>query len=283
MKRTVSFPAPVEFLKGNLLKTYGQDPKYTQGQCANLAFAIYLFLESEGVSCEICADRPGEHWWVQYPGSPYKFDADFWGRYDDASPAIKLSDDEVESFIEWPQGFVDKYNVRLSNRTVSTLKGELQGQYRKRMQETESDAIGYKLGKFLYHVTPEENADEIRKLGICPATGGNTHLRKTYSPRVYLATSLIAAYDLVTNFSAHRGTRHVIFKVDPSFVGEFKKDPDFMHGIYLEGYGIPPEGVLEEIDPDSLDYDENDLDELYEDAIFERIAETVGLLPSTRE
>jgi hypothetical protein len=133
-----------------------------------------------------------------------------------------------------------------------------------------SGARGYSVGEYLYHVTPTKYIGKIKNVGIQVATGGTTHLNKTYSPRIFLATSLIAAYDLSQNFSAHRNEPHTIIKIDSSKVeGPFEKDYYFSHGVYVTT-NIPLDAIVEYISADDLfgEWDEEELSELYDESIF---------------
>ena len=133
-----------------------------------------------------------------------------------------------------------------------------------------SGARGYSIGEYLYHVTPTKYLTGIKKKGLQLATGGTTHLNKHYSPRIFLATSLIAAYDLAQNFSVHRNEPHTILKIDSSLIkGPFHKDYYFSHGVYIES-AIEKEAIVEVINPDDLfgTWDEEEFSELYDENVF---------------
>lgn len=121
------------------------------------------------------------------------------------------------------------------------------------------------LPKELYHISPSINEEKILKNGIKTSNGGGTWFNRTYTPRVYLATSLIAAYDLQVNFISHdMAKKYTIFKIETSLIseGRFFEDSKFAHGIYIE-QNIPKEAIIEVIDPDILSYDAEDLENLY--------------------
>lgn len=127
-----------------------------------------------------------------------------------------------------------------------------------------SDAIGYKIGKYLYHVTPSENLENIRSNGFHPKDGVSIN-GEEFEDRLYFATSLISAYDLSVNFSSIRDTYdYTIFKVDSSFLEDYEEDPLFNHGIYVE-YSVPPNYIIEYFDADELfdKFSDEDIENLY--------------------
>ena len=129
-----------------------------------------------------------------------------------------------------------------------------------------SDAIGYNVGKYLYHVTSKDNVSNIKRNGFVPKDGLSIN-NKPFKDRLYFATSLIAAYDLSVNFGSYRDDGdYVIFKLDSSCVdGGYEEDPLFVHGIYVD-YNVSYEYVVDVIDVDSLfdKFDDNDFEDLYE-------------------
>lgn len=132
------------------------------------------------------------------------------------------------------------------------------------------DLDGLKTGAFhtveeyLYHVTPASSIAKIMKEGIQPQTGGRTFLNRTYSPRIYLATSLIAAYDLQVNFAAHDGLQYKILEIDASKIpgAGFHPDDKFVHGVWTTT-AIPVNAVVKVIDPSTLSYEDDALESLY--------------------
>lgn len=122
------------------------------------------------------------------------------------------------------------------------------------------------LPNWLYHISAAKNKESILNNGIKRSTGGGTWFGRTYSNRVYLATSLIAAYDLQLNFTSHGlADSYIIFKVDESKIpnkADFYNDSLFVHGVYTE-QDIPKEAIVDQIDPDSLSYAAEDLENLY--------------------
>lgn len=128
-----------------------------------------------------------------------------------------------------------------------------------------SDAIGYNIGEYIYHVTPKKNLDEIKKNGLHPQNGISINGKK-YENRIYFATSLIAAYDISVNFGSYKDDgEYVIFKVKSNcLINSYEKDPLFVHGIYIN-YEISNECVVDIIKANKLfnKYDENDLENLY--------------------
>lgn len=116
-----------------------------------------------------------------------------------------------------------------------------------------NDAVGYNVGDYLYHVTPKKNLLNIIQNGFEPKDGVAIN-GKPFKNRLYFATSLIAAYDLCTNFQEYRNEYDdwVILKVDAKFVKEgYKKDPQFAHGIYID-YPVNSFSILEVIHHENL-------------------------------
>lgn len=131
-------------------------------------------------------------------------------------------------------------------------------------EELESDAVGYKIGKYLYHVTDTLGLEKIKSNGLIPQDGITIRNEK-FSNRLYLATSLISAYDLSINFSSYRDNyEYFILKLDSKFLKNYKIDPLFKHGIYIN-YGVDKENIIEIINTDDLFdvFDDDDLDNLY--------------------
>ena len=128
-----------------------------------------------------------------------------------------------------------------------------------------SDAMGYNMGEFLYHITPKRNIGEIMKSGFIPKDGIAIN-NKPYKNRLYFATSLIAAYDLSVNFGSYKDNEeYVIFKVKSNCVNnEYEKDTLFPHGIYVD-YQISNNCIVSVMNADDLfnKFDENDIENLY--------------------
>ena len=121
------------------------------------------------------------------------------------------------------------------------------------------------LPDFLYHVSPIENEQSILKNGIKTNTNGTTVFKRIYSPRVYLATSLMAAYDLQTNFNSHNSKNYLIYKIDKSKLNKncnIREDSKFAHGIWIDK-NVSPNAIVETIDPNTLSYNDEDLENLY--------------------
>ncbi len=127
----------------------------------------------------------------------------------------------------------------------------------------------FMLPDFLYHISPIENKNSILNKGIILKTGGTSHLYRTYTPRIYLACSLIAAYDLYLNFNAHNGKEYLIYKIDKNKLsGNIYEDSKFVHGIHIDK-NISKEAIIEIIDPNTLKYNEDELDNLYNTTWFD--------------
>jgi hypothetical protein len=128
-----------------------------------------------------------------------------------------------------------------------------------------SDAIGYNIGEFLYHTTPTSNLKKIKTDGIKPKDGVAINGKKFHN-RLYLATSLIAAYDLSVNFQSYKtDEEYVILKINSNCVNMgYEEDTLFVHGIYLD-YPIDSECIVDLIYTDDLlgKFDEDDLEDLY--------------------
>jgi hypothetical protein len=131
-------------------------------------------------------------------------------------------------------------------------------------QYTKSDAIGYNVGKFIYHVTPLKNLNNIKINGFIPQDGESIN-GEEFEHRTYFATSLIAAYDISINFGSYKDDdEYIIFKLDSNCLTEYEKDPLFAHGIYVD-YIIGSRYIVEIFDADDLfdKFDDDDLDKLY--------------------
>lgn len=120
----------------------------------------------------------------------------------------------------------------------------------------------------LYHTTKLSNEASIKKGGIRASTGGGTWLNRTYDPRVYLATSLIAAYDITVGFQAHDGSHedYVIFEIDKrSLRGvTFYEDEKFNHGVYVKS-DVPASAITGRVLHSELfgRFNDDDIDRLY--------------------
>lgn len=128
-----------------------------------------------------------------------------------------------------------------------------------------SDAIGYSIGEYLYHITPKINVAQIKKNGFIPKDGIAIN-NKPFKNRLYFATSLIAAYDLSVNFGSYKDNEeYAIFKVKSNCVSNgYEEDPLFVHGIYVD-YPIPNTCIVSVINASDLfnKFDDDDLENLY--------------------
>jgi hypothetical protein len=129
-----------------------------------------------------------------------------------------------------------------------------------------NDAVGYSVGDYLYHVTPKKNLLNIIQNGFEPKDGVAIN-GKPFKNRLYFATSLIAAYDLCTNFQSYRDgyDEWSIIKVKSVCVKDgYENDPLFVHGIYVN-YPIKPDFMVDVIDYDNLfgKFRDEDFEELY--------------------
>jgi hypothetical protein len=127
------------------------------------------------------------------------------------------------------------------------------------------------LPNFLYHVSPIENKDSILKKGIILKEGGTSHLYRTYTPRIYLACSLISAYDIQLNFNSHNSKTYLIYKIDKNkldHTANIYEDSKFAHGVHIDK-NIPKQAIVEVINPDNLHFNEEDLDNLYTTTWFD--------------
>lgn len=128
-----------------------------------------------------------------------------------------------------------------------------------------SDASGYDVGEYVYHVTQSASVGAILEEGLVPKDGVSVN-GAPFEGRLYFATSLIAAYDLSVNFeSLGRGDDYTILKVDSSCLGGgWENDPLFAHGVYV-GYPVDARFIVGAVRADDLFgmYDDADLDELY--------------------
>jgi hypothetical protein len=127
-----------------------------------------------------------------------------------------------------------------------------------------SDAIGYNIGEYLYHITPKKNINNIKKNGFLPKDGVAIN-GKPFKNRLYFATSLIAAYDLSVNFRSYKDNEeYVILKVKSNYITDYEKDPLFVHGIYVK-YPISNNCIVDTIDADDLfnKFNDDDIENLY--------------------
>ena len=129
----------------------------------------------------------------------------------------------------------------------------------------QSDAIGYNISEYLYHITPKRNITQIKKNGFIPKDGVSIN-NKSFKNRLYFATSLIAAYDLSVNFGSYKDNKeYAIFKVKSDCVSNgYEEDPLFVHGIYVD-YPIPKTCIVSIINASDLfnKFNDDDLDNLY--------------------
>ena len=132
------------------------------------------------------------------------------------------------------------------------------------LETLKSDAIGYNIGDYIYHVSPVKNLTNILESGFIPKSGIAIN-GKPYNNRLYFATSLIAAYDLTVNFNSYKDNdEYIIFKIDSSCLSEYNKDPLFIHGIWVD-YSISKKYIIETIRAESLfgKFNDEDFDKLY--------------------
>ena len=128
----------------------------------------------------------------------------------------------------------------------------------------ESDAMGYDIGDYLYHITPVSNFNTIIKKGFIPKNGISIN-NKPFENRLYFATSLISAYDLSVNFGSYRDdTEYVIFKIKSDCINDYEQDDLFAHGIYVD-YKISNKCILGYVNANDLfnKFDDEDIDNLY--------------------
>ena len=117
-----------------------------------------------------------------------------------------------------------------------------------------SDAIGYNIGQYIYHITLKRNLNDIRKNGFKPKDGVAIN-GKSFKNRLYFATSLIAAYDLSVNFGSYKDNldeNYIIFKLKSECIDNgYKEDNLFDHGIYVD-YPIGSDCIVDIINADDL-------------------------------
>jgi len=150
-------------------------------------------------------------------------------------------------------------DMRVMFKKVKNFKQFMNENYLK------SDAIGYSVGEYLYHITPKTNLRVIKKNGFIPKNGIAIN-GSSFKNRLYFATSLISAYDLSVNFGSYRDDEeYIIFKVKSSCVDNgYIKDPLFVHGIYVD-YTISNNYIVEVINTDDLfnKFNDDDIENLY--------------------
>ena len=130
--------------------------------------------------------------------------------------------------------------------------------------EIESDAMGYDIGDYLYHITPVSNFDTIINKGFIPKNGISIN-GKPFENRLYFATSLISAYDLSVNFGSYRDDKeYVIFKIKSDCIDDYEEDNLFAHGIYVD-YKISNQCIIGYVNANDLfnKFDDEDIENLY--------------------
>jgi hypothetical protein len=130
--------------------------------------------------------------------------------------------------------------------------------------EIESDAMGYDIGDYLYHITPVSNFNTIINKGFIPKNGISIN-GKPFENRLYFATSLISAYDLSVNFGSYRDdAEYVIFKIKSDCIDDYEEDDLFAHGIYVD-YKVSNKCIVGYVNADDLfnKFDDEDLENLY--------------------
>ena len=128
----------------------------------------------------------------------------------------------------------------------------------------ESDAMGYDIGDYLYHITPVSNFNTIIKKGFIPKNGISIN-NKPFENRLYFATSLISAYDLSVNFGSYRDdSEYVIFKIKSDCINDYEEDDLFAHGIYVD-YKVSNKCIVGYVNANDLfnKFDDEDIENLY--------------------
>jgi len=128
----------------------------------------------------------------------------------------------------------------------------------------ESDAMGYEIGEYLYHITPVSNFNTIINIGFIPKNGISIN-GLPFENRLYFATSLISAYDLSVNFGSYRDdAEYVIFKIKSDCIDDYEEDNLFAHGIYVD-YRVSNKCIVGYVNANDLfnKFDDEDLDNLY--------------------
>lgn len=128
----------------------------------------------------------------------------------------------------------------------------------------ESDAMGYDIGDYLYHITPVSNFNTIIKKGFIPKNGISIN-NKPFENRLYFATSLISAYDLSVNFGSYRdNSKYVIFKIKSDCINDYEEDDLFAHGIYVD-YKVSNKCIVGYVNANDLfnKFDDEDIENLY--------------------
>ena len=128
----------------------------------------------------------------------------------------------------------------------------------------ESDAMGYDIGDYLYHITPVSNFNTIINKGFIPKNGISIN-NKPFENRLYFATSLISAYDLSVNFGSYRDdSDYVIFKIKSDCINDYEEDDLFAHGIYVD-YKVSNKCIVGYVNANDLfnKFDDEDIENLY--------------------
>jgi len=131
-------------------------------------------------------------------------------------------------------------------------------------EHLKSDAIGYNIGKYIYHATPSRNLNTILEIGFIPQDGISID-HKEFENRLYFATSLISAYDITVNFESWKNEdEYIIFKLSSDCLKDYEEDSLFVHGIYVD-YPIDKKYIVEYMDSSDLfnKFDDDDIEDLY--------------------
>jgi hypothetical protein len=187
-----------------------------------LCLATHEDLSLEVLGVDIGLDSKGKFWVIEANTCPglnndqvvkiyLSIFEDYYGRCPEKYSMDKIKDIQKElrarnkdkikfSFHSKPGRMMDHGYKEDPDKKTTSAKFDIEksfGTPLKNLHESlESDAVGYEIGDYLYHVTLTSNLPKIKRQGLIPKDGVAIN-GKPFKNRLYFATSLIAAYDLV--------------------------------------------------------------------------------------
>jgi len=111
-------------------------------------------------------------------------------------------------------------------------------------------------GNQLYHVTESGNVPSILRDGLKARAG--SWLKVTWRPRVFFATTQIAAYEIAQMFAWERKGNYAFVLVDPTKIrGKLRPDRDYDKGLWVAA-DVPPEAIVgvNDVDEEFFESDE---------------------------
>lgn len=105
----------------------------------------------------------------------------------------------------------------------------------------------------LYHVTNVENRTSILQEGLKARAG--SWFKTAWKPRVFFATSKLAAYEMAMIFMHERKGDYLIVRIDPAKLrGKLRPDRDYDHGVWIARDVLPDTIIgVDDVDEDFLE------------------------------